>query len=52
MKKDVLSGGEWISHFDDKKDGAAEYDFNAMVADDYVFWIRANRAWRETFLLA
>lgn len=42
VKKDVLSGGEWISHFDDKKAGSAEYDFNVLTAGTYAFWVRAN----------
>ncbi len=42
VKKDVLSGGDWISNFDEKKEGTAEYAVEAPEAGDYVFWVRAN----------
>lgn len=44
VKKDVLSGGDWISNFDKDKEGTAEYAFNAEVADSYTLWARANPA--------
>src|SRR3954469_20975735 len=42
VKKDVLSGGDWISHFDAKQEGTAEYAIEAPEAGDYAFWVRAN----------
>ncbi|MES2571467.1 MAG: hypothetical protein V4710_15610 [Verrucomicrobiota bacterium] len=42
VKKEVLSGGEWISNYNKEKEGIAEYDFTALKADDYAFWVRAN----------
>ena len=42
VKTNVLSGGAWMSHFDDKKEGVAEYDFEAAEKGDYTFWVRAN----------
>ena len=42
VKKDVLSGGDWISNFSADKEGTAEYDFNAITPDNYVLWVRAN----------
>ncbi|MBT3292050.1 MAG: hypothetical protein HN380_32200, partial [Victivallales bacterium] len=42
VKKDVLSGGRWLSHLNGKTVGRAAYTFQALVADDYVFWLRAN----------
>jgi hypothetical protein len=42
VKKDTLSGGEWLSHFNEGKIGTAEFDFEITKADKYAFWIRAN----------
>lgn len=42
VKKDVLSGGAWLSHFDPKTEGRAAYIFRSLVTDNYVFWLRAN----------
>jgi hypothetical protein len=46
VKKDQLSGGDWISHWsEDKaalKDGLVEYVFEVSAAGAYAFWIRAN----------
>ncbi len=59
VKSDALSGGEWLSHFDDSKEGTAEYQFTVEEDGEYVFWLRANplgarmsvqldtNAWRE-----
>ena len=41
VKKDVLSGNDFISNFG-KTEGIAEYEFEALEADTYTFWIRAN----------
>ena len=42
VKKDVLSGGDFISNFSKDAEGIVEYDFEALEADTYTFWIRAN----------
>jgi len=42
VKKDVLSGGDWISNFDDKQIGTAEYALEVPDSGDYTFWVRAN----------
>lgn len=41
VKKDVLSGGDWISNFS-PKEGVAEYKVEALEAGDYTFWVRAD----------
>ena len=41
VKKDVLSGGDWISNFG-KESGEADYSFEIPEQDDYTFWLRAN----------
>jgi hypothetical protein len=42
VKKDQLSGGDWISNFADKKSGEAEYAVTAHEAGMFEFWVRAN----------
>ncbi len=42
VKKEALSGGDWISNFSEQKEGSAEYDFQAITPDTYAFWVRAN----------
>ncbi|MDB5343629.1 MAG: hypothetical protein JWP89_2006 [Schlesneria sp.] len=42
VKKEHLSGGDWISNFDQKKPGEAEYAVTAGEAGKYEFWVRAN----------
>ena len=42
VKKEQLSGGDWISNFDQKKIGEAEYKVTAAEAGKYEFWVRAN----------
>lgn len=42
VKKEVLSGGDWISHFDPRKPGLAGYRFDVPAAGEYTFWLRAN----------
>jgi hypothetical protein len=42
VKTDVLSGGAWLSHFDENNAGSASYTFEAERAGDYTFWVRAN----------
>ena len=42
VNKELLSGGDFISNWDDTKAGEAEYDFAAPQAGEYEFWVRAN----------
>src|SRR5437660_12455452 len=42
VKKDQLSGGDFISNWDDTRPGEAEYEFRAPAAGEYEFWVRAN----------
>lgn len=43
IKKDQLSGGDWISNFADKKPaGEAEYVVTAKDGGKFEFWVRAN----------
>jgi hypothetical protein len=41
VKKDLLSGGEWISNFA-KEEGTADYKLNVTEAGEYTLWLRAN----------
>jgi hypothetical protein len=42
IKRDELSGGDFISNFSEEKEGVAEYQFNAPAAGAYEFWLHAN----------
>jgi hypothetical protein len=42
VKRDQLSGGDFISNWDASKVGEAEYHFNAKSAGSFEFWVRAN----------
>ena len=43
VKKDQLSGGDWISNFADKKPaGEAEYSVTSKDGGKHEFWVRAN----------
>lgn len=42
VKRNELSGGDFISNFDKDKPGEAEYQFTAPQAGEYEFWIHAN----------
>lgn len=42
VKRDQLSGGDFISNFSKDKPGEAEYKFTAAKAGEYEFWVRAN----------
>lgn len=42
IKKDQLSGGDWISNFDAKKIGEAEYAIQTESGGGFDFWVRAN----------
>ncbi len=42
VKRDQLSGGDFISNFNKDKVGEAEYRFTAKEPGEYNFWVRAN----------
>jgi hypothetical protein len=42
VKRALLSGGDFISNFDQNKVGLAEYVATAPQAGPYEFWVRAN----------
>jgi hypothetical protein len=42
VKKNQLSGGDWISNWSDDRDGVAEYSLQIPGAGRYTFWVRAN----------
>ena len=42
VKKNLLSGSDWISNWSDDKDGVAEYVIEVPVTGHYALWIRAN----------
>src|SRR5271165_6307138 len=44
VKRDQLSGGDFISNWTDKQPGEATYAFRARAGGEYVFWVRANPA--------
>jgi hypothetical protein len=41
VKKDGMSGAEWLSHYDSKP-GSASYLFNASEPGEHTFWWRGN----------
>lgn len=42
VKKEFFTGGAFLSHFDDKKEGSAEYAVEVPAAGKYEFWVHAN----------
>ena len=44
VKRDALSGGDWISNFDKDHEGVATYKFDVPAPGDYTLWVRANPA--------
>ncbi|MEM9658593.1 MAG: hypothetical protein AAF961_09560, partial [Planctomycetota bacterium] len=42
VKKESLSENEWLSHFDDGREGFAQYAFTVPKGDRFIFWLRAN----------
>jgi hypothetical protein len=42
VKRDELSGGDFISNWNDKQAGEATYALQAPADKDYVLWVRAN----------
>lgn len=41
-KKEQLSGGDFLAHFDKAAAGEAEFRFQAPADGNYTFWLRAN----------
>jgi hypothetical protein len=41
VKKGLLSGGKWLSHFGER-DGTADYDVEVKTGGRYTLWLRAN----------
>jgi hypothetical protein len=44
VKKDGMSGGDWISHYDAARPGSATYQFEVAEPGRYTFWWRGNSA--------
>jgi len=42
VKKQELSGGEFLAHYDRAKKGEAEFHVDVPVAGEYTLWLRAN----------
>jgi hypothetical protein len=42
VNKKVMSGGNWLSHYDKGSAGTARYDFNVKAAGEYALWVRCN----------
>ncbi|MEM6469012.1 MAG: hypothetical protein AAF802_05535 [Planctomycetota bacterium] len=42
VKKNELSGQQWLSNFGDSQDPVASFEFEAEIAGGYVFWLRGN----------
>ena len=42
VKKAELSGGDFLAHFDQTKQGEAEYTFTIPSVGQYTLWLRAN----------
>lgn len=42
VKKEHLSGGDWISNFSEKKEGTVAYRIGVQDGGQYVLWLRIN----------
>ncbi len=42
VKKEGMSAGDWLSHYDPNKPGTATYKFEVARQDEYTFWWRGN----------
>ncbi|MBC7353476.1 MAG: hypothetical protein H5U08_14035 [Thermogutta sp.] len=42
VKKEFLSGGDWISNFSEEKEGTVEYRIRVREGGEYVLWLRIN----------
>ena len=42
VKKEHLSGGDWISNFSPEKEGTATYRVEIREGGEYTLWLRAN----------
>ncbi len=53
IKKDLLSGGAWLSHFSDTGPAEATYEITAKSSGSFTLWVRANpvqagMSWKTT----
>jgi len=51
VKKDELSGGDFISNFSKDKLGLVTYEVSAPAEHDYEFWVRANPLGKLSYAL-
>ena len=42
VDKSLLSGGEWLSHYDRSARGEATYKFDVREGGAYTWWLRCN----------
>ncbi len=42
VRRDLLSGGDFVSNWSEKEPGEASYRANVSKAGEYEFWVRAN----------
>ncbi len=42
VRKDGMSGGEWLSHYDNRRPGIAKYTFSTESSGEFTFWWRGN----------
>ena len=42
VRKDLMSGQDWLSHYHRDKEGDTTYEFEALEAGNYAFWWRGN----------
>jgi hypothetical protein len=42
VNKSLLSGGEWLSHYDHEAPGEATYRFSVKQGGKYTWWLRCN----------
>ena len=51
VKKEGMSGGDWLSHYDQAKPGTATYRFEAPEAGQFTFWFRGNTFSKVSYAL-
>lgn len=42
VRKEQMSGGDWLSHFSAASEGSAQYDLTIPKDGDFVLWVRSN----------
>jgi len=42
VRKDLMSGKQWHSHYNRNREGTASYDFRILKPDEYTLWWRGN----------